>query len=92
MPQLQDEDWCTCSTCKKYYARPCSEIHLRTDEKPLLCPQGHVMTYYPSGTAWQRLTGIYYILDSLYMTMPKVVSFRQLNYMGNMVRDLKARE
>lgn len=92
MAQIQNEDWCTCAECKKYYARPLNEIHLRTDENPLLCPQGHTMTYYPNGATWQRLTGIYYLLESLYITMPKVVSFRQLNYMGHIMRDLKARE
>jgi hypothetical protein len=50
------------------------------------------MAYYPNGTSWQQLTGIYYLLNALYITMPKEVSFEQLNDVSTFIRELKARE
>lgn len=92
MAEMKDEDWCTCSKCKKYYALPLLAIYLRTKENPIRCPQGHIMTYYPNSTTWQRLTGIYYLLDSLYITSPKAVSFEQLEHAGTIIRELKERK
>lgn len=84
--------WCSCEQCKKFYAKPRREVLVRTGEKPIRCPEGHVLEYCSDSVAWQRLTAIYDLLQSRYVAVPKVISFAQYQSVGSIIDALKTLE
>jgi hypothetical protein len=82
--------WYTCKECKRFYAIP---RYLWAQLAPnVQCGEGHTILYYPNSVAWERLTALYGLLSSLYITMPRFISFAQYEQALTIIEQLKALE